>query len=107
MPTNTPKHAASERAAAKNLKPSDEEEVQSFLKLFVDASVETCTFDYTDGEWADIERSLLHLQPDQAALEKARNELVQAARINLYELLDEARGRKRIEKWIAKEWARI
>ena len=55
----------------------------------------------------DIERSLLHLQPDQAALEKARNELVQAARIHNSELVDDAFGRRTLEKWIAKEWARI
>jgi hypothetical protein len=92
-----------------NLEPSDEERlaVQDFLGLIARVSVEIRTFDYTDEQWADIERSLLHLQPGQAALERARNELVQAARINLSELLDEALGRRNREKWIAKEWARI
>jgi hypothetical protein len=109
MPTKAPKHHASERAAAENLEPSDEEvqAVQDFLGVSAQVSVDVLTFDYTDEQWADIERSLLDLQPDQAALENARNELVQAARINLSELLDEALGRKNIEKWVAKEWARI
>jgi hypothetical protein len=92
-----------------NLEPSDEERlvVQDFLGLITQVSVEIRTFDYTDEQWADIERSLLHLQPGQAALERARNELVQAARINLSELLDEALGRRNREKWIAKEWTAI
>jgi hypothetical protein len=112
MPTKTPKHHASERAAADNLEPPDgevqsERALQDFLGLIAQISVEICTFDYTDEQWADIERSLLHLQPDQAALERARNELVQAARINLSERLDEALGRKRLEECVAKEWARI
>jgi len=92
-----------------NLEPSDEERlvVQDFLGLITQVSVEIRTFDYTDEQWADIERSLLHLQPDQAALERARNELVQAARIHMSELVDDALGRRTLEKWIAKEWARI
>ena len=68
--------------------PSDEE-VQRSLRAFQDffepimrLAVELRTFDYTDEQWADIEKSLLYLQPDQAALERARNELVQAARIH-------------------------
>jgi hypothetical protein len=110
MPTKAPKYRASERAAAENLESSDEEvqrAVQDFLGLFADVSVEIRTFEYTDEQWTDIERSLLHLQPDQAALENARNELVQAARINLSELLDDALGRRNIDKWVAKEWAKI
>src|SRR5262249_48955612 len=93
-----------------NPEPSDEEvqrAAQDFLKLFADLSVEIRTFDYTDEQWADIERSLLHLQADQAALERARNELVQAARINLSEQLDDARGAKNRKKWVANEWTRI
>jgi hypothetical protein len=93
-----------------NLEPFDEEvqrAVQDFLGLFADVSVEVRTFHYTDEQWTDIERSLLRLQPDQAALERARNELVQAARIHLSELLDDALGHRNIEKWVAKEWARI
>jgi hypothetical protein len=93
--------------------PSDEEvqreqkAVQDFIELIARPAVELRLFDYTDEQWADIERSLLHLQPDQAALEKARNELVQAARIHNWELVDDALGRRNVEKWIAKEWARI
>src|SRR5262245_41168418 len=93
-----------------NLEPSDEEAqrvVQDFLGFIADVSAKVHTFDYTDEQWADIERSLLPLQPDQAALENARNELVQAARIYLAERLDEALGRRRVEKLVAKEWARI
>ena len=95
---------------SENLEPSYEEvqrAVQDLVGLFAQVSVEVDTFDYTDEQWADIERSLLHLKPDQAALERARNELVQAARINLSELLDDALGSRNIKKWIAKEWARI
>jgi len=54
-----------------NLEPSDEEAqrtLQDFLGFIADVSAEVHTFDYTDEQWADIERSL-HLQPDQAALE--------------------------------------
>jgi hypothetical protein len=93
-----------------NLEPSYEEvqrAAQDLVGLLAPVSVEVRTFDYTDEQWADIERSLLHLQPSQAALENARNELVQAARIHLSELLDEALGRRNLEQWVAKEWARI
>jgi len=92
-----------------NLEPSDEEvrTVHDFLQFIADVSVEVRAFDYTDEQWAGIERSLLHLKPDQAALERARNELVGAARINLVELLDDALGRRNIEKCTTKEWARI
>ena len=46
-----------------NLEPSDEERwVQEFLGLIAQVSVEIRTFDYTDEQWADIEKSLLHLQ---------------------------------------------
>ena len=105
--------AAQARAAAENLEPSDEEvqraqkAVQDFIELIAGAAVEARLFDYTDEQWADIESSLLHLQPDQAALEKARNELVQAARLHNWELVDDVLGRRNLEKWIAKEWARI
>ena len=95
---------------SENLEPSYEEvqrAVQDLVGLFAQVSVEVDTFDYTDEQWADIERSLLHLKPGQAALENARNELVQAARIHLSELLDEALGHRNIEKWIAKECTRI
>src|SRR5262245_41846284 len=93
-----------------NENPESNEErrtVHDFLQFMADVSVQVRTFDYTDEQWADIERSLLHLKPDQAALERARNELVQAARISLSQLLDDARGRRNIEKWIAKEWTKI
>jgi hypothetical protein len=112
MPTKAPKRRAS-RAAAENLEPSDEEvqraqkAVQDFIELIAEPAVELLTFDYTDEQWADIESSLHHLQPDQAALEKARNELVEAARIHMSELVDDALGRRTLEKWIAKEWAGI
>src|SRR5262249_2219420 len=91
-----------------NLEPSDEEvrTVHDFIQFIADVSVEVRAFDYTDEQWAGIERSLLHLKPDQAALERARNELVGAARINLVELLDDALGRRNIEKCTTKEWAR-
>jgi hypothetical protein len=113
MPTKAPKARASDRAAAENLEPSDEEvqraqkAVQDFIELIAKPAVELRLFDYTDEQWAHIERSLLHLRPDQAALEKTRNELVQAARIHYSELVDDALGRRNLEKWIAKEWARI
>jgi hypothetical protein len=113
MPTKAPKRRASDRAAAENLEPSDEEvqraqkAVQDFIELIAKPAVELLTFDYTGEQWAQIERSLLHLQPGQAALERARNELVQAARIYMSELVDDALGRRTLEKWIAKEWARI
>ena len=92
-----------------NLEPSEEaqKELHDFLQFITDLCAQVRTFDYTDEQWADIERSLLHLQPDQAALERARNELVQAARINLSELRDDALGRRNLEKCVAKEWARI
>ena len=99
MPTKAPKRRAS-RAAAENLEPSDEEvqraqkAVQDFIELIAGAAVEARLFDYTDEQWADIESSLLHLQPDQAALEKARNELVQAARLHNWELVDDVLGRE-------------
>jgi hypothetical protein len=93
--------------------PSDDEAekaqraFQDFLEPIMRRAIELRLFDYTDEQWADIERLLLHLQPDLAALEKARNELVQAARIHNWELVDDALGRRNLEKWIAKEWARI
>jgi hypothetical protein len=113
MPTEAPKHRASERAGAEYLEPSDEQAEKAsrafldFLDPIFRLAVDLRLFDYTDEQWADIERSLLHLQPDQAALEKARNELVQAARLHNWELIDDAFGRRNLEKCIAKEWVRI
>src|SRR5215468_7706542 len=113
MPTKAPKRRASELAAAENLQPSDEEVqrqhrvVQEFIEPIARIAIDLRLFDYTDEQWADIERSLLHLKPDQAALERARDELVQAARLHNWELVDDALGRRTIEKWVAQEWARI
>src|SRR5262249_55395939 len=81
--------------------------VQEFIEPIARIAIDLRLFDYTDEQWADIERSLLRLQPDQAALGRARNELVQAARLHNWELVDDALGRRRLEKLVAKEWARI
>ena len=57
MPTKAPKRRASDRAAAENLEPSDEEvqraqkAVQDFIELIARLTVES-PFDYTDEQWA-------------------------------------------------------
>jgi hypothetical protein len=113
MRSKAPKHHESEPTAAEYLDPSDEEVqrakkgIQDFLQPILKLATELLTNDYTDEQWAEIERALRHLQPDRAALENARERLVQAARLHNSELVNEGLGGTTLEKWIAKEWARI
>jgi hypothetical protein len=63
-------------------------------------------FDYTDGQWAEIEETLRCLQPSQAALEDARMRLRSATRKYLLQTV--MRGAHQIQKKNAlQEWKKI
>jgi hypothetical protein len=63
-------------------------------------------FAYTEEQWAEIERSLRHLNPSQADLESAREKLERAARS--YRLQGaNAPTEKAQRKWLVRHWTRI
>ena len=63
-------------------------------------------FEYTDEQWAEIERSLHHLLPSQTDLEKARGRLGRAARSCRQEMANAPREKSRMAS-LERDWARI
>jgi hypothetical protein len=70
------------------------------------ATLEYIAFEYTEEEWAEIVRSLQHLQPSEKDLGKARRQLRDAARRYRREKAN-APGKKIREKISRRDWARI
>jgi hypothetical protein len=70
------------------------------------ATVEYVAFKYTEEEWAEIVRSLQHLQPSEEDLGKARRQLRDAARRYRREKANSP-GKKTRQRWFRRDWARI
>jgi len=83
-------------------------QVNRQAKAFLESDaryVRLARFDYTDGQWAEIEETLRCLKPSQVALEDARTRLRSATRKYLLQTVK--RGLQMQKKNALREWKKI
>jgi hypothetical protein len=114
MPEKTPERAAApaDEQLSKSLDVGDQLvelgtlEAKDFIEWVTRGCAEFVAFEYTEVQWAEIVRSLQHLQPNEEDLGKARRRLGDAARRYRLQKVNAA-GDKTRQRWFARDWARI